>query len=139
MSIDEAKLVRFGVAMDPTLLVELDAVVKARGSTRSEVLRDLVRAEVAKKRLACGVEAIAALTLVYDHHVRDLAERLTEIQHDMGDRVRSTMHVHLTHHLCLEVIVVSGNSDELEAFAERILATKGVLQGGIEIFALGAP
>ncbi len=125
--------------MDPTLLVELDAVVKARGSTRSEVLRDLVRAEVAKKRLACGVEAIAALTLVYDHHVRDLAERLTEIQHDMGDRVRSTMHVHLTHHLCLEVIVVSGNSDELEAFAERILATKGVLQGGIEIFALGAP
>ncbi len=122
--------------MDPALLVEFDAVVKARGSSRSELLRDLVRAEVAKKRLDTGVEAIAALTLVYDHHVRDLADRLTEIQHDMGDSVRSTMHVHLDHHLCLEVIVVRGKSDELEDFAERILATKGVLQGGIEIFAL---
>jgi CopG family nickel-responsive transcriptional regulator len=136
MASDEPRVVRFGVAMDPTLLVELDAVVRARESTRSEVLRDLVRAEVAKKRLDAGVEAIAALTLVYDHHVRDLADRLTDIQHDMGDRVRSTMHVHLDHHLCLEVIVVRGKSDELETFAGRILATKGVLQGGIEIFAV---
>ena len=122
--------------MAPSLLVEFDAVVKARGSSRSELLRDLVRAEVAKKRLDAGVEAIATLTLVYDHHVRDLADRLTEIQHDMGDRVRSTMHVHLDHHLCLEVIVIRGKSDALESFAERILATKGVLQGGIEIFAI---
>ncbi len=136
MSSDESRVVRFGVAMDPALLVEFDAVVRARGSSRSELLRDLVRAEVAKKRLDAGVEAIAALTLVYDHHVRDLADRLTEIQHDMGDCVRSTMHVHLDHHLCLEVIVVRGKANELEDFAERILATKGVLQGGIEVFAL---
>lgn len=129
------KLVRFGVAMETQLLRELDALVEERGGTRSEVLRDLVRREVTRKRAARNEGAVAALTLVYDHHVRELSEMLTEMQHDLGEAVRSTMHVHLTHHLCLEVIVMQGRAQELEAFAERILATKGVVQGGLELIA----
>ncbi len=119
--------------MDGKLLSEFDKLVEQRGGSRSEVLRDLVRAEVTKHRVAHGVQAIAAVTLVYDHHVRDLSERLTELQHDLGDAVRSTMHVHLSHHLCLEVIVINGRADELQRFAERLFATRGVLHGGIEI------
>ena len=126
-------LTRFGVAMEGSLLADLDALVEARGVTRSEVLRDLVRAEVSKSNVGRGVPAVAALTLVYDHHVRDLSEKLNDIQHDLGDRVRSTLHVHLDHDYCLEVIVLRGRSDELKSIADRLLATRGVKQGGIEI------
>ena len=126
-------LVRFGVAMDRPLLEHLDVIVGQRGVTRSEILRDLVRAEVVRAQVARGVPAFAALTLVYDHHVRDLTEKLTEIQHELGDRVRSTLHVHLDHTRCLEVIILKGRSDELQRVAERLLATRGVKHGGIEI------
>jgi CopG family nickel-responsive transcriptional regulator len=128
-------LVRFGVAMERSLLEDLDAVVEARGVTRSEVLRDLVRAEVVRARVARGVPAVATLTLVYDHHVRELTEKLTELQHQLGEQVRSTLHIHLDAHRCLEVIVLRGRSDELQRFAERLLATRGVTHGGLEIVA----
>ena len=127
------ELVRFGVAMEHSLLADLDAIVEARGVTRSEVLRDLVRAEVVRARAPKGVPAVGTLTIVYDHHVRELTERLTELQHQLGEHVRATMHVHLDADRCLEVIVLRGQSDELQAFAERMLATRGVTHGGFEI------
>jgi CopG family nickel-responsive transcriptional regulator len=129
-------LVRFGVAMEGSLLGELDALVAARGGTRSEALRDLVRAEVSEARAREHVHAVGTLTLVYDHHVRDLSDRLTELQHELGESVRSTMHVHLSHDLCLEVIVMKGWADELQGAADRILSVRGVTHGGIEIVAL---
>jgi CopG family nickel-responsive transcriptional regulator len=129
------ELVRFGVAMEGSLLGDLDAIVQERGVTRSEVLRDLVRAEVVRSRVARGVDAVATLTLVYDHHVRELTERLTELQHKLGDQVRSTLHIHLDESRCLEVIVLRGRSDELQLFADRLLATRGVTHGGLEIVA----
>ncbi len=129
----KAPLVRFGIAVEEPLLAEFDALVSSRGCTRSELLRDLARAEVVRAKVRSGVSAVATLTIVYDHHVRDLSEKLTELQHDLGERVRATLHVHLSHDLCLEVIVMRGRSDELEAIADHILATRGVRHGGIEI------
>ena len=126
-------LVRFGVGMNRPLLEAFDGLVDVRGVTRSELLRDLVRAEIAKGQIVQGVPAFASLTLVYDHHVRDLSEKLTEIQHDLGDHVRSTLHVHLDHDHCMEVIILRGRSDELQRIAERLLATRGVTHGGIQI------
>jgi CopG family transcriptional regulator, nickel-responsive regulator len=128
-------LVRFGVALEASLLRELDAVVRARGSTRSELFRDLARATVSRAKLGKAVESVGTLTLVYDHHVRDLSEKLTDLQHELGDQVRATLHVHLSHDLCLEVIVVRGRSDVLQGIADRLLALRGVKQGGIEIVA----
>ncbi|HEX4341578.1 MAG TPA: nickel-responsive transcriptional regulator NikR [Polyangiaceae bacterium] len=130
------QLVRFGIAMEASLLNDLDAVVSERGGTRSELLRDLARAEVTRAKVRAGGEAVATLTVVYDHHVRDLSEKLNEIQHQLGDQVRSTMHVHLSHDLCLEVIVMRGRADELQAVADRVLATRGVKHGGAEIIAV---
>lgn len=130
-------LVRFGVAMEKSLLSALDELVVRRGGTRSEVLRDLVRADVVRARAREPVLAMATLTLIYDHHVRDLSERLTDVQHDLGDQVRSTLHVHLDHDNCLEVVVLRGRADRLAEAAERLIATKGVKHGGLEIFPLG--
>jgi CopG family transcriptional regulator, nickel-responsive regulator len=126
-------LVRFGVAIEGSLLRDLDAVARKRGCTRSELLRDLGRAEVGRAKVADGVEAVGALTIVYDHHVRDLSEKLTDLQHELGEDVRAAMHVHLSHDLCLEVIVMRGRSDLLSAVADQILALRGVKQGGIEM------
>jgi CopG family transcriptional regulator, nickel-responsive regulator len=132
-------LVRFGVAMEKPLLEHLDVIVAERGVTRSELLRDLVRGEVVRAQIARGAPAVATLTLVYDHHVRELTERLTEFQHQLGDRVRSTLHVHLDERRCLEVIVMRGRSDELKRVADRMLATRGVTHGGIEIITEDEP
>lgn len=128
-------LVRFGVAIEGSLLRQLDALAEERECTRSELLRDLARAEVGRAKVPKGVEAVGALTLVYDHHVRDLSEKLTDLQHQLGEGVRAALHVHLSHELCLEVVVVRGRSHELRIMADRILAMRGVKHGGIEIIA----
>ncbi|HVV17218.1 MAG TPA: nickel-responsive transcriptional regulator NikR [Polyangia bacterium] len=128
-------LVRFGVAIERSLLKEVDALAQERACTRSELFRDLSRAEVARAKVAEGVDAVATLTIVYDHHVRLLSEKLTDLQHELGDGVRSALHVHLSHDLCLEVIVMRGRSDKLKTIANRILGMRGVKHGGIEIVA----
>jgi CopG family transcriptional regulator, nickel-responsive regulator len=129
----KASLARFGVAMDAPLLSELDALVERRRTTRSKVLSDLARAEIMKSQKGSNLPAVAALTIVYDHHVRELMDKLTELQHELGDAIRATMHVHLEHDHCLEVIVMRGPTDELQDFGKRILGTRGVKHGGIEI------
>jgi len=131
------RLVRFGVAMESSLLKQFDQLVETRGGTRSEAFRDLARAAITKTQVRRGVDAVGTLTLIYDHHVRDLTERLTELQHDLGDKIRATLHIHLDHDRCLEIIVMHGPSDELQTVADRILALKGVLHGAIEVYAHG--
>jgi CopG family nickel-responsive transcriptional regulator len=135
---EKQDLVRFGVAMEPALLAQIDHLAEQRGSNRSELLRDLARAEVVESLVQKRVPAVASITMVYNHHVRELTERLNAIQHELEDQVRSTMHVHLDHDHCLEVIVMRGRSDQLKAAADRLLGTRGVTHGGVEIIAVAA-
>lgn len=133
------ELVRFGVAMDNDLLERFDAHIAHKGyATRSEALRDLVRNALVDAHLEEDGPAVATLTLVYDHHVRELTERLTEMQHDLGERVVSTLHVHLDHDHCMEVIVMKGPAKVLQNAADRLLATKGVEHGKLVCTALPA-
>lgn len=118
--------------MERALLERLDQLVEQRGlSNRSEAIRDLVRRELDQQEWAHGGAVSATITLVYDHHVRELTERLNEIQHDHGDQIVSTLHVHLDHHHCMEVIAARGPSRHLKEMSERLLGTKGVLTGGV--------
>jgi len=131
------ELVRFGIAMDAALLTRFDALLIRRDyPNRSEAIRDLVRKELDQDAWERGQETVATITLVYDHHVRELTERLNEIQHDHGELIVSSLHVHLDHHHCLEVIVVRGNARHLKTLAERLLCTKGVLSGHVAPAAL---
>jgi CopG family nickel-responsive transcriptional regulator len=129
-------LSRFGVAMETSLLGQFDQLVRERGSTRSELIRDLARAEIMRSLSRQRVDAFASVTIVYDHHVRELQDRITDMQHELGDQVRSTMHVHLDRDRCLEVIVMRGRADKLQGAAEKLFATRGVLQGSIEVVAV---
>ena len=126
--------------MEEDTLASFDAMVERRGyENRSEALRDLVRRELDRDAWEQGAPAVATITLVYDHHVRELTERLTEIQHDHGDFIISTLHVHLDHDHCLEVIAARGPAAALQAMAERLIGTRGVRSGDVVAAALPKP
>lgn len=131
------ELVRFGVAMEKNLLSRFDQIIDKRGyENRSEALRDLVRRELDREAWSEGRQTVATITLVYDHHVRELTERLTDIQHEYGDFIVSAMHVHLDHDHCMEVIAVKGPARELQTLADRLTQAKGVLSGNAVAAAL---
>jgi CopG family nickel-responsive transcriptional regulator len=126
-----ARLVRFGVSMEQPLLAALDAIARRRGyANRSEAIRDLVRAEQVRESWENekGM-VVGTLTLVYDHHVRELSERLVTLQHDHEEMVHSTMHIHLSHRMCLEVIVLRGKARNVQQLADRLIAARGVRHG----------
>lgn len=133
-------LVRFGVAMERALLDAFDERIAKRGyENRSEALRDLVRSDLLRDAWERGEETVATISLVYDHHVHDLTERLNEIQHEHGHHVVSSMHVHLDHDRCLEVIVARGAATVLRSLADRLIGTKGVLSGDVVAAATAPP
>jgi CopG family nickel-responsive transcriptional regulator len=118
--------------MDEELLGRFDELVARRGiaTNRSEAVRDLVRdALVDEQWEAPDEEIVGTITMVFDHHANDLAEKLDSLQHAHHDMVVSSMHVHLDAHNCLEVIVVRGASADIRAIAETLLGTKGVKHG----------
>lgn len=125
-------LMRFSVAMPEDLLIEFDQLVARRGlaKNRSEVIRDLVRdALVESKASVPGTQVMGTLTIAYDHHASALTDKLHAIQHDYFDNIVSTMHVHVDQHLCLEVIVLRGDTDLVQTIAHLIMGTKGVSNG----------
>jgi CopG family nickel-responsive transcriptional regulator len=125
------QLVRFGVSMEQPLLKALDRIARRRGyANRSEAIRDLVRAEQVRESWEGKAgSVVGTLTLVYDHHVREVGERLVTLQHDHEDLVHSTMHIHLSHRMCLEVIVLKGKAREVQRLADRLIAARGVKHG----------
>jgi len=132
-----ADLARIGVAIDEDLLAKFDKHIGRKGyGNRSEAFRDLIRDDLINEEVADPAkQVVGSLTLVYDHHVRLLSEKLTELQHEHHESIVSTVHVHLTHHDCLEVLVLRGKSGELRQIADRLLATKGVKHGKLVVTA----
>jgi CopG family nickel-responsive transcriptional regulator len=124
-------LERFGVSIEKKILERFDAYIKKHGyQNRSEALRDLMRDKfVEEEWKEEGGEAVATLTLVYNHSARQLSEKLTDLQHEYGALIISTLHVHLNHHDCLEVLVMRGPTKDIKQAASYLLATKGVKHG----------
>jgi CopG family nickel-responsive transcriptional regulator len=134
------ELSRIGVAIDSDLLAKFDDLIARRGYTnRSEAFRDLIRDELVEQTWEAPERAVVgAIIIVYDHHVRLLNERLTDLQHDYFRHILSTLHVHLDHDHCLEVLIVKGKSGEVRKFADTLIATKGVKHGRLSITTSGA-
>jgi len=132
-----SELSRIGVAIDSDLLVKFDSLIEKRGYTnRSEAFRDLIRAEMVRETSSHPAgRVVGSLTVVYDHHVRLLEEKLTELQHSHTRLIVSLMHVHLDHDNCLEVIALRGPSREVRRFAEALTAIKGVKHAQLAITA----
>ncbi|MBI3684687.1 MAG: nickel-responsive transcriptional regulator NikR [Acidobacteria bacterium] len=134
------QLSRIGVAIDSDLLDRFDALIARKGYTnRSEAFRDLIRDELVEKASERpDSPVVGTVTLVYDHHVRLLGEKLTEIQHEAYHHVLSTLHVHLDHDHCLEVLVLRGKAAAVRKIADTLISTKGVKHGRLTITTTGA-
>ena len=130
---------RFSVFMPADLVRSLDAMAKAQGhSNRSKVLADLVRAGLIEHESQTDEKEIAGtLTLVYDHHKRNLLSLLTDIQHEHSELNIATLHVHLDHHNCLEVLAMRGSAGDIRKISDRLIAAKGVKHGKLTITTAG--
>ncbi len=124
-------LARFGISIDARLLKAFDDLIARKGyGNRSEAIRDLIRGALVEEQWANeDTQTVGTVTLVYDHHTRDLSDKLTEHQHSHHDAIVSALHVHLDAHHCLEVVVVKGRAREVRRLADELIGTKGVKHG----------
>ncbi len=134
-----SKLQRFGISIEEDLLKRFDEEIVKKGyQNRSEAIRDLIRNHLVELEWEDDKEEVAGtITLVYDHHTRGLTDLLTELQHSYHQLILSTMHVHLDHHNCLEILVIKGKVKEAKEVANQLVSVKGVLHGKLTVTSTG--
>ncbi len=131
-------LIRFGVSLPKSLIQRFDSMIRKKGySSRSEAIRDLIRKTLIEQEIAQDALVLGVLHLLYDHHQRELSDRLTDMQHDHHEQIISTTHVHLDHDNCLEVILLKGRAKEIQALADKMIAVKGVKTGKLYLTSSG--
>jgi CopG family nickel-responsive transcriptional regulator len=130
---------RLSISLPPSLLGQLDAMSREKGyANRSQAIADMIRAQLVEHRQKTSSGEIAGtITLVYDHHKAHVQTTLTDIQHDHHDVVLSTVHVHLDHHNCLEVLIVRGQSAIIKKIADELIAARGVKHGKLTVTTTG--
>lgn len=129
---------RFGVSLDKELLGRFDRYIRQKKYTnRSKAISDLLRQEIVGQEWQEDREIAGAITIIYDHHKRELLDKLTDIQHDFQKVIISTQHVHLDHNNCLEIIAVKGNAKEVQRLADTLKAVKGIKHGTLSMSTTG--
>ena len=130
--------VRFSVSLPAELARALDGMTEQKGyNNRSLAIGDMVRAHLVEHRESLGGQVAGTITVLFDHHKPQLQRLLTDVQHDHTDLIISTLHVHLDHDNCLEVLVVRGAAARVRALADNLIATKGVKHGRLTVTATG--
>ncbi len=125
------KVTRIGVSLEPELLDGFDMLIDEMGyGSRSEAIRDLIREAIYKQAWKFEDEdVIGTITMVYNHHIGSVKERLMDIQHENHESISASVHVHLTQESCLEVLLVSGKAGTLRALSDELSSLKGVMSG----------
>lgn len=131
-------IIRFGVSIDEKLLKWFDDTISDKGYiNRSEAIRDLIRNMMVNQDIADPeAYAVGTLTIVYSHDVRELSEKLNDIQHHSHKIIVSTVHIHLDEHNCLEVLILKGKTKEIQSISDRLLSVKNVIHGRLTISAI---
>jgi CopG family transcriptional regulator, nickel-responsive regulator len=127
---------RLTISLDNQLSEQFEDFIHARGYTnRSEAMRDLIREKLEVERLEEWNDGhcVATLSYIYNHHESDLASRVTSVQHDHHDLTLSSMHVHMDHDNCLEVVILRGTIQGVKNFANLVMATRGVRHGKLHM------
>jgi CopG family nickel-responsive transcriptional regulator len=133
-------LIRFSVSLEPGLAKQLERLVRgSRYTNRSEFVRDLIRERLVQREWAAARRpVVATITLVYDHHQRELLDRLVKIQHDHAAHVLASTHVHLSHKMCAEMIMVRGKAAHIRQLADDMGRQRGVLHASLSKATTGA-
>ena len=133
-----ADLERLSFTIEKNLAAKLEKLMRAgKFRNRSEYIRDLIRSRLVEDQWEKDEEALGTITLIYNHHMRQLSDKLTDIQHHHHDAVLATTHVHLDHHLCAEMIMVRGKAHLIREMAEAIGQQKGVLHASLSMSSTG--
>jgi len=133
-----SNLERFGVSLPKDLIEKFDRLIEKKGySSRSEAIRDLMRDSIIDQNIEEDKEVVGVITIVFDHHTRELTDKLTDIEHDHHKTIVSSTHIHLDHHNCLEVIVVKGKAKKVKELGEKLISTKGVKHGKLILTSTG--
>lgn len=135
------RMERFTISLDDDLAHEFDHLIAERGyGNRSEAVRDVLRVHLARLREGRDAEGpcVANLSYVYNHHERELSDRLARLQHDHHALTLATTHVHLDHDQCIETVLLKGPASEVRRFADRLMAERGVHHGQLNVVMVGA-
>jgi len=133
-----SELIRFGVSLEKNLSDKFDQLIKGKSyNNRSEALRDLIRQELVKKEWQEGKEIAGAITFIYDHHRKELLNKITDVQHDFQKIIISTQHIHLDHNNCLEIIAIKGNPKDAQKLTDALRSIKGVKYGTLSMSTTG--
>jgi CopG family nickel-responsive transcriptional regulator len=126
---------RIGVSFEPVLLYKFDILIKKRGYTnRSEAIRDLIRKEIIESGIKENKsEVIGTLTIIYDHEIGNVTDKLLHLQHHHHNEIMFTTHIHVDDRICLEIVVIRGQSNRVKKFAEHVKALKGIKHGQLAI------
>lgn len=131
-------IIRFGISLDGDLSQKFDARLKKKGySNRSEAIRDLIRQDLVDQEWHEGSDVAGAITLIYDHHKRELLNKITDIQHNFQQIIISAQHIHLDHHNCLEIIAVKGKAEDVQKLTNTLKVVKGVKHGTLSMSSTG--
>jgi len=131
-------LIRFGISLDKELSERFDELIRRKAYTnRSEAIRDLIRQDLVEQEWLHGSEVAGAITLIYNHHKKELLNKITDIQHDFQSSIISAQHIHLDHHNCLEIIAVKGSPAEVQKLASMLKAVKGVKHSTLSMSTTG--
>ena len=123
-------LIRFGVGLEEDILKSLDRfVIENKLPNRSQAIRHLIEKTQVEKKWQCNNMVAGSITIVYDHHKRDILSRLTDMQHDYNQVILSSQHFHLDHDKCLEIIAVKGRAAILTELSDKLIAVKGIQHG----------
>ncbi len=133
-----SELIRLSLSIEKPLYEQLETLVSEGGYTnRSEFVRDLIRDQLVQEEWEADEEALGTISLLYDHHARGLAARLTHHQHHFLGKVLATTHIHLDEHLCSEMIMVRGQAGEIKQLNSQLGREKGVLHAKLAMGSIG--
>ncbi len=134
-----SELVRLSISLEAPLSKKFERLVQRSGYTnRSEFIRDMIRERLVEQEWAdTKLEVVGTITLVYDHHARQLTDKLVDIQHDHHDNILATTHVHLSHKLCAEMIMVRGSAGRVRKLADDLRQQRGVLHAELAMSSTG--
>lgn len=132
-------LSRIGISIDSELLSQFDSLIEKMGySNRSEAFRDLIRDKLISERQEVkDDQSVGVVSIVYDHHKKEISDRIVEMQHEFGESIITSMHVHLDKDNCLEVIIARGRASRVKSIADRLIGTKGVKHGRLAMTSTG--
>ena len=133
-----SELVRVSLSLEESLLKNLNRMAEEEGyRNRSEFVRDLIRGHIVRKQWENRDDVLGTLTVVFDHHQPELTAKMTKIQHDFPGRVLAATHLHLSHHICAEMIMLSGNGAGIREMSNAIKSLRGVLHSELSLSTTG--